>query len=201
MKFKEMQADVQAHLKPSRYRHTMGVVETAVLLAKCYDCPKKEAKRAALLHDCAKYLTDEEKIAMCREYGVAISDAELEYPALLHAKCGAILAKERYGITDPGILHAIQVHTTGVPAMNLLDQIIFVSDYIEPNRDQAPHLPQLRALAQEDLEETVYLILKDTVEYLNSRKDQTMDPTTLAAYDYYRKQHEKRHLKNGRHSV
>lgn len=71
--------------------------------------------------------------------------------------------------------------------MSLLDKIIFISDYIEPNRDKAPHLKELRKMADQDLDMTVYYILKDTVAYLKKHEEQTMDdPTTLAAYNYYK---------------
>ncbi len=187
MKYKEIREDLKATLKPSRFEHTMGVVETACRLAEIYGCSVKKARYAALLHDCAKSMGDSEKIDLCAKYGVPVSDAERENPSLLHAKCGAILANYRYGIDDEKILHAIAVHTTGAPKMNKQDKILFVSDYIEPNRNIAPHLDELRQLAEHDLNGTVYRILEDTVTYLNNRKDQAMDPTTIKAYEYYRK--------------
>ncbi|MEI3340435.1 MAG: bis(5'-nucleosyl)-tetraphosphatase (symmetrical) YqeK [Eubacterium sp.] len=182
---KEIQKDLKKRLKPNRYTHTLGVVQTALHLATVYGSDASQAVLAALLHDCAKYMSDEDKITLCREYDVEISVSEYKNPSLLHAKCGAIRANVSYGVEDEEVLHAIRVHTTGIPKMNLLDKIIFISDYIEPNRDQAPHLEELRALADTDLDQTAYLILKDTVEYLNQRKDQVMDPTTLQAYKYY----------------
>ncbi len=187
MKYKEIKEDLKQTLKPSRFEHTMGVVETAVRLAKIYGCNVKKARYAALLHDCAKSMGDSEKIDLCAKYGVPVTKAERENPSLLHAKCGAILAKTRYGIDDEKILHAIAVHTTGVPKMNKLDKILFISDYIEPTRDTAPHLDELRQLAEHDLNETVFRILEDTVSYLNNRTNQAMDPTTMKAYKYYRK--------------
>ncbi len=187
MKYKEIKADIKSRLKPARFEHTMGVVESAKHLAEIHGCNVKKARYAALMHDCAKYMDDDTKIALCAKYGVPISEAELKAPTLLHAKCGAILAKYRYGIDDEKILHAIAVHTTGVPDMNKLDKIIFISDYIEPNRDVAPHLDELRELADHDMNATVYRILEDTVSYLNSRRTQTTDPTTIKAYEYYRK--------------
>lgn len=185
MKYKDIQKDLKKKMKPSRYQHTMGVVKTAEHLAQIHGSDVPQASKAALLHDCAKHIGDEEKIAMCREYGVSVTDAEMANPSLLHAKCGVIVAEYSYGITDADILHAIKVHTTGVPDMGMLDKIIFISDYIEPNRDKAPHLKELRKLAEQDLDETVYRILKDTVDYLNQRSEQMMDPTTLEAYQYY----------------
>lgn len=186
MKIKEIKSDLKMKLKPSRYKHTLGVVDTAVELAERYHYDEKKAELAALLHDCAKYISDEKKIEMCREYGLPISESELANPSLLHAKCGAITAEHLYEVKDPEILHAITVHTTGGPNMNLLDKIIFVADYIEPNRDKAPHLKELRALAKKDLDKTTYLIMKDTVDYLNHRDDQRMDTTTLEAYQFYK---------------
>lgn len=186
MTIDEIKHHLQKKLKPSRYRHTLGVADTAVKLAQIYGEDTAQAYLAGLLHDSAKYMTDDEKVNMCHKYDVDITEAEQKNLSLLHAKCGALTARYYYGIEDADIFHAIWVHTTGVPDMNLLDKIIFVSDYIEPNRDQAPHLAELRELAGKDLDQTVYRILADTVSYLNSRKDQVMDPTTYRAYEYYK---------------
>ena len=188
MKYDEIYKALKKDMKPSRYKHTMGVVETAGKLAEIYGYDVKKAKLAALLHDCAKGIPDDQKVAMCREYGVSITDAERGAPALLHAKCGALAAEYRYGVEDEEILHAIRVHTTGCIRMNLLDKIIFVSDYVEPGRDKAPHLKELRNLAQEDLDEATYRILEDTVSYLQSNPDQTIDPTTYQAYLFYKEE-------------
>lgn len=185
--FEQIEQDLQKILKPSRYRHTIGVAQTAVKLARIYHVDVTKARLAGLLHDSAKSMSDADKIKMCRKYDVEVTEAESKNLSLLHAKCGALRAKYEYGIEDPDILHAIWVHTTGVPHMNLLDKILFIADYIEPNRDQAPHLPQLRQMAEKDLDRTVYQILADTVAYLNTRKDQVMDPTTCRAYEYYKK--------------
>lgn len=186
MQYKDIQKDLKKKMKGSRYKHTMGVVETAQHLAEIHGAEESQARYAALLHDCAKHISDEDKIAMCRANGVEMTEAELANPSLLHAKCGAIVAEQEYGIRDMDILHAIQVHTTGVPGMNLLDKIIFVSDYIEPNRDKAPHLKELRSLVEKDMDQTVFHILEDTMNYLNGRKSQKTDPTTAEAYQYYK---------------
>ena len=159
MTVKEIQKKLKTRLKPARYEHTLGVASTARHLAQTYDYDEAIAELAGLLHDCAKYMDDDKKIALCKEYDVPISDAEYKNPSLLHAKCGAILAANEYQVTNPDILHAIRVHTTGVPDMNLLDKILFFSDYIEPNRDKAPHLKELRKIAEQNLDLTTYHIL------------------------------------------
>ena len=94
------------------------------------------------------------------------------------------LAEEKYGITDPEILHAIKVHTTGEPNMNILDKIIYIADYIEPGRDQAPHLEVIRQIAFEDLNQCMAEILYDTLHYLNNRKG-SIDPATNITFEFY----------------
>jgi len=182
MNAEQMKARLWEDLKESRYRHTLGVADTAVHLAGIYHCDTEQALTAGLLHDCAKYMPDEDRIAYCDAHQVPVTDSERENLTLLHAKCGAIMAEEVYGVTDPQILHAIAVHTTGAPEMNLLDKIIFVADYIEPGRKEAPHLDELRALAETDLDLTVYRILWDTLEYLRAA-GRTIDDTTQASLD------------------
>ena len=184
MKFEEMQKKLKQDLKQERFIHTMGVVETAGRLADCYHEDMEKARVAALLHDCAKYIPLEERIGYCREHHVEVTEAELANLTLLHAKCGSIRAAEEYGIKDPDILHAIEVHTTGCPKMNLLDKIIYVADYIEPNRNHAPHLNELRKEAFADLDGTVLKIASDTLEYLKEA-GKSIDPATYETWTYY----------------
>lgn len=190
MELHEIKSRLKEELEANRYIHTIGVMETAQKLADIYHYDPKKAQYAGLLHDCAKSLSNDKKIRLCREYGLAISDAELKNPSLLHAKCGAIRARRIYGITDSEILHAILVHTTGCPKMNLLDKIIYVSDYIEPNRNQAPNLKEIREISCYDLDRAVYEIAKDTVSYLKQQKS-TMDETTIQVYKYYKNEIQK----------
>ena len=105
---------------------------------------------------------------------------------MLHAKLGVFLAKSEYGIKDKTILHAIEVHTTGAPNMGLLDKILFVADYIEPHRDRAPNLTEVRMLAFTDINEAVLRILYDTIHYLNQRKG-SIDSITYDTYQFYKK--------------
>ena len=177
---------LQQKLSPMRYEHTLGVSYTAMALAMRYGQDLDQAELAGLLHDCAKYFNDEEIIRKCRKHGIEVSEAELRAPAVLHAKYGAWLAKNRYGVSDPEILSAIRWHTTGRANMTTLDKIIYVADYIEPRRDKAPDLPRLRALAFEDLDQTMYEMLDGTLRYLRE-KGGDVDPMTKEAYDYFKK--------------
>ncbi len=178
--------EMKKELKVSRYVHTIGVAQTAYSLAIRWNYPAVNAMVAGMLHDCAKCISDEKRINVCEKNNIPITDIEYKYPHLLHGKVGAYYAKEKYSINDEQIAHAIAVHTTGCPAMNLLDKIIFVADYIEPGRDKQPRLDIIRSVAYSDLDLCVYMILEDSVNYLNSNPDM-VDPTTIDTFNYYRK--------------
>ena len=181
---------MEHELDPRRYEHTLGVAYTAAALAMRYGADMKKAQIAGLLHDCAKNLSSEKQIRTCHKHSIAINAAEQKNPSLLHAKVGSFLAWHKYGIEDREILDAITWHTTGKPEMRLLDKILYIADYIEPGRNQAPNLPQARKLAFEDLDECLFLILRDTLAYLTASKAE-VDPMTQQTYEYYRAEREK----------
>ena len=182
----EIQKELKKELEKDRYEHTLGVMYTAGCLAMRYDCDMDQAMMAGLLHDCAKCIPNEKKLKLCKKYDIALTQTEIDNPFLIHAKLGAFLAAEKYHVTDSEICHAIKVHTTGAPDMNLLDKIIFIADYMEPNRNKAPHLTEIRALAFKDLDQALMRILEDTLGYLaNGDKKDSIDPMTRETYEYY----------------
>ena len=158
---------------------------TAAALAMRYDIDLLEkAQVAGLLHDCAKCIPNDKKIRMCEKYNIPVSETEIAAPSLLHAKLGAVIAEKQYGITDSDILEAIRWHTTGKPEMNLLEEIIYIADYIEPARWKASDLAEVRAEAFSDLTRAVYVTMRDTITYLEGSPGQ-IDETTRLAYHYY----------------
>lgn len=167
-----------------RYEHTLGVAYTATALAMRYGASLKDAEMAGLLHDCAKCLTDEKRLAICEKHNISMNEIERRNPFLLHAKVGSYLAMDEFHVTNSDVINAILNHTTGRPGMSLLEKIIFVADYIEPNRKQAPNLSEVRKMAFIDLDKTLVLILKDILEYLESTEGE-IDPMTRKTYDYY----------------
>lgn len=175
---------LKKELDKDRYHHTVGVMYTAGCLAMKYGYDMERAMLAGLLHDCAKCISNEDKLKLCHKYKIDIRPIEEENPFLLHAKLGAYMAQHTYGVEDPEICHAIEVHTTGAPEMNLLDKILFVADYIEPNRNKAPNLPEIRQLAFVSIDEAVLKILYDTLHFLN-RKRGAIDDMTQKTYTYY----------------
>ena len=126
----------------------------------------EKAYIAGLLHDCAKCMSNKDKIEYCEKHDLPITAVEQDNPSLLHAKVGAEMSKRKFDIEDPEIYQAIFYHTTGHPNMTLLDKIIYIADYIEPGRKQAPNLTEIRKLAFHDLDLALVKILSDTLEYL-----------------------------------
>lgn len=185
----KLRKSLKAKLSAARYEHTLSVSFTAVALAMRYGYNLEKAELAGLLHDCAKGFDDETMIQKCQKKKVPLTEEELNAPAVIHAKLGAVLAKDKYEIEDEEILDAIRYHTTGRENMTLLDKIIYVADYIEPRRNKAPHLDELRKLAFIDLDEALFQIMKNTLEYLESRGG-SIDSMSERAYQYYKEQRE-----------
>ncbi|MDO4312909.1 MAG: bis(5'-nucleosyl)-tetraphosphatase (symmetrical) YqeK [Eubacteriales bacterium] len=183
-KIVKMQKKVKKYLDEDRYQHTMGVMYTAGALAMCHKVNIDKALIAGLLHDCAKCISADKKIKICKKNNIPISEVEYENPGLLHAKLGAFYAESKYHITDSEILCAIRCHTTGRPAMSALDKIIYIADYIEPGRAALPNLEAVRELAFRDLDACICRILKDSLAYLES-KNIPLDPMTERTYQYY----------------
>lgn len=190
----KLRKKLKKHISPKRYRHSIGVQYTAVMLAMRYGEDLQKAALAGLLHDCAKNLDDDEMLKECKHHDITCSDIEREQPYLLHAKLGARYAGKKYHVDDPEILSAIRYHTTGRADMSPLEKIIFVADFIEPHRKMLPTLPVIRQTAFQDIDEAVYKILESTISYLDApptgqKKPKKIEPHTLEAYQYYKELH------------
>ena len=175
---------VKTAVDEKRFRHILGVAHTAASMAMCYGLDVDRAYLAGVLHDCAKGYSKEEYLDICREKGIPITDSEEKSPSLLHAKLGAYLAKTLYGVTDEEILSSIECHTTGKPGMTLFEKIIYIADYIEPNRHIRTNMDEIRQYAFSDIDKCLLIILKNTVDHLK-RSDKAIDLTTKETYDYY----------------
>ena len=176
---------MEKSLDAKRFEHTLGVAYTAASLAMCNHVDAEAAIVAGLLHDCAKCLSNEKRLSICEKKNVFVSEVERKNPSLLHAKVGSIMAKEEYNIDDVDIIRAICNHTTGRPGMSDLEKIIFVADYMEPGRNKAKNLDYIRELAFKNLDDALFKILEDTLEYLEESEDE-IDDMTKKTYEYYK---------------
>lgn len=187
-RYEAIKASLKGLLNPHRYEHTLGVASTAYAIAEACGYDVNRAYLAGLLHDCAKHISDEELILEAEKHGEKLTAQELKYPNnLLHSKVGSFRAKEIYGVEDAEILGSIYYHTSAKPCMNMLEKIVYISDFIEPGRkiDIQPSLQELREMSLRDPEETFKTILKHTTEYLLETYKNDICDETLSAYKYY----------------
>lgn len=185
MKLDDLREDLKSVLKPSRYRHSIGVADVSCDLAVIYGFDMEKAEVAGLLHDCARNFADEQLLVKCREYKLPVSDIEERCPFLLHGKVGAVIAKEKYRVEEDEIITSIIYHTTGRPAMTLLEKIIFTADYIEPNRKPLPRIEEIRQAAYSDLDLAVTMTLENMLKYLTDSGSE-IDTLTIESYEYYK---------------
>ncbi len=178
--------DLSKHLSEKRLRHSIGVMYTAGCLAMRYGASVDDAYLAGILHDCAKEYGNDKLIRICRKNNLGITDYELSNPFLLHGKAGAYVAEEKYGIKSPDILGPIIFHTTGRAGMTLPEQIVFVADFIEPNRKMIEGLEHIRHTAFIDIDKTCALIVDNCLKYLKGKGCVDMGDDILKTYDYYK---------------
>ncbi|MCM1325675.1 MAG: bis(5'-nucleosyl)-tetraphosphatase (symmetrical) YqeK [Bacteroidales bacterium] len=182
---KKIRKSMEKTLDAKRYEHTLGVEYTAAALAMKYNVSIGDARLAGLLHDCAKCMSDKKRLSICEKHNISMNEVERRNPFLLHPKVGSYLAMQEYGVRNPDVINAILNHTTGRPGMSPLEKIIFIADYIEPGRKQAPNLAEIRKLAFEDLDLALLKILEDTLDYLHGGSGE-IDPMTQKTYEYYK---------------
>ena len=187
--YKKLRKNVKDVMTKSRYEHTLGVEFTAASLAMRYEVDIEKAELAGLLHDCAKCIDSEDTLDECKKYNIELTDVEKRNPFLIHSKLGAVHAKKLYGVDDEDIISAIRFHTTGKPDMTMLEKIIFIADYIEPGRDKAPNLKEIRKMSFMDIDEAMYMILKDTLDYLDKGEGEK-DELTRDTYLFYKNIHD-----------
>ncbi|MFR4582030.1 bis(5'-nucleosyl)-tetraphosphatase (symmetrical) YqeK [Clostridium cadaveris] len=173
---------LKKHLKESRYKHVLGVVETSEKLAEIYGADKNKARFAALIHDLAKGRSDEDLIKITGENGYDICYEERRSPQLLHGLVAAIIAKNEMGIEDNEILNAAAFHTTGKANMTLLEKIVYIADYIEPNRD-FPGVKKLREITFHNLDKGVLQGFDNTIKFVIDRKE-ILHLKTIEARNY-----------------
>ena len=180
---------VMPYLKADRIAHVTGVESQAVMLAMQWGIDPETAAVAGILHDITKAQSKEKQLKLCEKYGILLEKAEKENPSLLHARTGAALAKERFGVSDE-IVEAIRWHTTGKPDMNTLEKILYLADYTEPNRD-FEGVEELRSLCFEDLDKAMALGLQMSIDDLNER-GKPIFHDTMDAYTWYKNLTEER---------
>jgi predicted HD superfamily hydrolase involved in NAD metabolism len=177
----EIERYLKEKLKRKRYEHVLSVREMAIDLARRHKAELHKVNLAALLHDCAKWMSTRELYEATANYGIQLDEVERVNPSLLHAIIGAEFAVERFSVSQPEILNAIRAHTTGNGAMTLTDKILYVADFAEPKRTHE-EADLVRKLAYENLNRAVFEVSRYKIEHLLT-KGVVIHPNTINAYN------------------
>ena len=181
LQMEELETEVIALMNPNRVAHVLGCRDTAVELARVYGENEVDAARAGLLHDITKAIDGPLQLTLCDEYGIVLDTFSRSFPKTLHALTGSLVAQRIFGENE-NVVSAICHHTTGRANMTLLEKIIYIADYVEPNRD-FPGVEEMRAMAYTDLDQAVLMGLESAVAHVR-RQGQGLAPATLEALEF-----------------
>jgi len=187
LSMEELEKTAVGLLKENRVKHVLGCRDTAVELARRWGADEMDAARAGLLHDITKALDGPLQLTLCREYGIILDAFSTHNPKTLHALTGSLVARRIFGEND-AVVNAIRHHTTGKANMSLLEKIIYVADYMEPNRD-FPGVDKLRALAFSDIDAALQLGLQMTVNMLKEQ-GREVSPESMEALSWLKRKEE-----------
>ncbi|WP_300349178.1 bis(5'-nucleosyl)-tetraphosphatase (symmetrical) YqeK [Clostridium sp.] len=173
---------IKDNLKENRYSHTLGVIKTSKELAILNNEDESKAELAALIHDVAKYMPVEEQINILKNNGYELDEITLKSPQVLHGFVGAIIGKEKFGIDDCDVLNAVKYHTLAKENMTTLEKIVYIADYIEPNRD-FKGVEELREITKENLDKGVLKGLENTILFV-IKQGNLIHPQTIEARNF-----------------
>jgi len=172
-----MRNRVESRLDKKRYQHTLGVVETADKLAQIHGVDREQARLAGLLHDYAKSIRGQAVLDVLMDFDVEPEPMFYEHPDLAHGFAAALMAQQEFGVRDEAVLNAIRFHTYGRHDMTPLDQVIYLADYTEPNRD-FEGVDKMRKLSVENMDQAMLMALEETIVYLLGT-DKLIHPDTI----------------------
>ncbi len=178
--FERLRSESLALHDPRRVPHVVGCCAAAAHLARRWGADEKLAARAGILHDVTKALSREAQLLLCEKYGLTVSDFEREHYKLLHSKTGAAVAEHVFGERGE-VCSAIYWHTTGRAGMSLLEKILYIADYMEPNR-AFDGVEKMRALTETDLDAALLLGFEMSIDLLE-KEGKPLDRYTVEARD------------------
>jgi nicotinate-nucleotide adenylyltransferase len=165
-----LEAELGTLVNFRRFIHSRKTALMAWDLARSYGLDGDKAYLAGIGHDICKAFPPEDIKRLALRDGAGLSRMEKKNPALLHGRAGAVYLKERYRVTDSGILEAVALHTTGAEDMGPLARVIYIADKLEWNRENAGALRGLLdRVPPPGLDELLAAVLADSVRFLKSR--------------------------------
>ncbi|MDR0597585.1 MAG: nicotinate (nicotinamide) nucleotide adenylyltransferase [Treponema sp.] len=164
-----VETTARSMLSPARFFHSRNVALLARDLCRQFGLDPRAGYLAGIAHDMCKSLSEEELFRLTKRDGRPVSRLERKKPSLLHARAGAVLLKERFGVQNRDILDAVRLHTLADPEMGPLAKAVFIADKIEISRERVD--ASLRDIAAFPSLDALFLaVLDNNVAYLRSRK-------------------------------
>lgn len=179
--YEELYDDVKSRLSEKRFKHTEGVVKRAIEYAEVYGTNIEDTKIAALAHDIAKEISQEESLELLKKYNIKLDDIEKDNFNLVHSKLGAEIVKEKYSFNED-IINAIRFHTTGRENMSILEKIIFLADATEENRTYK-ELDMLVNMIKENIDEGMIYTFNWTFNDITNKRF-LLHLDSVKAYNY-----------------
>lgn len=174
---------LRERLSLRRLEHSLRVAENAEWLATRWNLDSQKCYLAGLLHDIARDYPPEELLRLAWAYGIVWAELEANFPVLLHGSVGAEIIKRDLGLTDPELLEAVRLHTTGDYPLSPTARVLFLADYIEPGRN-FPGVTKARQAAELSLDHGVAVATQQILAHLLT-VGQAIDPKTINLYNYY----------------
>lgn len=165
-RFEEMRLRLEQRVKPSRYRHSMGVSQAAEQLARIYGVDEDAAAVAGLLHDWDKARSSKDLKRSAKKHGLAPKAVRKQMPGVLHALTAPYSLKKDFPELSEDVLQAIARHTCGAPDMTDLDKVVFIADIIEPGRTFSDVAALRDAVGKVSLDELFFMTYGSTLVYL-----------------------------------
>ncbi|MDD6728529.1 MAG: bis(5'-nucleosyl)-tetraphosphatase (symmetrical) YqeK [Eubacteriales bacterium] len=178
----EYKNEIRSRLSDYRFYHSLCVAESAKQLAEKYGADTEKALVAGLLHDSMKESSREEQLEYVKLAGIEMTPFEKTEKKFLHQVSGAAFAKVRFGITDEEILGAIRYHTTGRANMTLLEEIVYLADFVSADRDY-DDVDVMRAKTESSKEEGLLYCTKYTISSV-VEKGKILNTDTVDTYNW-----------------
>lgn len=178
----EYKKKIRERLSDYRYYHSLCVAQSAKQLAERYGADVQKAEIAGLLHDSMKESAAKEQIAYVRAAHMEMTEFEKEGGKFLHQISGAAFAKVAFGIEDTEILNAIRYHTTGRADMTLMEEIIYLADFISADRDY-DDVDVMRAMTEKSKEDGLLYCTRYSISSVVA-KGKVLNTLTVEAYNW-----------------
>ncbi|MBN1902787.1 bis(5'-nucleosyl)-tetraphosphatase (symmetrical) YqeK [Candidatus Sumerlaeota bacterium] len=175
-------------LDRERLLHSLGVYHASLQLAQLLEVDLEAAAICGLVHDCARGWTPGRIREILEESGHFLPKEDITYPGIWHAQLAAYMLKDVFDIDDTMIDAAVRYHPTGAPRMDRMAKLLFIADYIEPNR-RFDGVDAIRKLVFTDWEAAFGIIMKEKIDHVRTR-GKPVHPRALQALQAYVQQEE-----------